>query len=241
VIKASIVMAHYNRFSLLYNTLQSIYKKHGHSDIQTVVVDDGSTVLTDKEKIFEFPITYVQLPQKKWYINPCIPYNIGIEYSEADTVIIQNPECYHFDDVITHTLLNLGQNDYFAYSCYSLPEKMKAEEIHSKSQLNNRGASFDGDSAWYCHSKFRNKPYHFCASTTRKNLNLVKNFSREYAHGIGYDDDDLVYKITKSNVNIKIIDDFSVLHQYHYTQPNNQSKVEKIQINFQIFNNLWTR
>jgi GT2 family glycosyltransferase len=238
--KISIVMAHYNRFHLLYNTLTSIYNKHEHNDIQVVVVDDGSKLLTDKEKIFEFPINYIQLPESKWYSNPCIPYNIGIEYSEGDIVIIQNPECYHLDDVITHTINNLKANDYFAYSCYSLPKEADAASITSKSQLNNRGASFDGDNAWYCHSKFRNKPYHFCASTTRKNLGFVKNFSREYAYGVGYDDDDLVYKIIKSNINIKIIDDVSVLHQYHYTHPHSESKIQKMQINSQIFNNLHT-
>jgi GT2 family glycosyltransferase len=212
----SIVMAHYNRFHLLYNTLTSIYKKHNHTNIQVIVVDDGSTLLEGKEKIFEFPITYVQLPQNKWYVNPCIPYNVGIEYSENDIVIIQNPECYHFDDVIFHTLSNLNDNDYFAYSCYSLPEKKSCYDIKTPQDFQQRSAHHDGDDGWYAHSKYRPVHYHFCASTKRSNLKKIDNFSREYAYGIGYDDNDLVYKLTKAKLNLKLIDNVSVLHQFHY-------------------------
>jgi hypothetical protein len=221
-------MAHYNRFHLLYNTLYSIYKKHGHNDIQTVIVDDGSTLLEGKEKIFEFPITYVQLPQNKWYVNPCIPYNVGIEYSENDIIIIQNPECYHFDDVITHTLLNLQDNDYFAYSCYSLSKDNSVDKIRTKNDFYQRTHRFAGDDGWYAHSKHRPAFYHFCAATNRVNLQKIKNFSREYAYGIAYDDDDLVYKLTKAKLNLKLIDDVSVLHQFHYFGDKISENVRKL-------------
>ena len=239
--KISIVIAHYNRFHLLYNTLTSIYNKHNHKDIQIVVVDDGSKILTDKEKIFEFPIDYIQLPESKWYSNPCIPYNIGIEYSCGDIVIIQNPECYHLDDVITHAINNLKMDNYFAYSCYSLPKEIDAITIISRTQLKNRIARYDGCEGWYCHSNFRNFPAHFCSAIYRKNLDLIKNFSREYAYGIGYDDNDLILKLNKANINIDIINDISVLHQHHYsTDPlktNDQVNrdIAKVAINRLIF------
>lgn len=219
-------MAHYNRFPLLYNTLQSIYDKHKHLDVQTIVVDDGSTKVEGKEKVFEFPITYIQLPEKKWYKNPVIPYNVGIEYSESDIVMIQNPECYHFDNVIEHTLNNLNDNIYFSYSCYSLPFNKIFDNIKSRSDFKMITSSSNGEEGWYNHSIYRPAGYHFCCSLTRKTLNKINNFSREYAWGNWFDDDDFVQKIKKEkDIEFKIVDDSSVLHQYHYDKNNTYNHI----------------
>lgn len=225
--KLSIVMAHYNRFPLLYNTLQSIYDKHAHQDVQTIVVDDGSIKIEGKEKIFKFPITYIQLPEKKWYKNPVIPYNVGIEYSESDIVMIQNPECYHFDDVVTHTLENLKPNEYYSYSCYSLPENKSPEDIKSKNDFVMKTSESNGAEGWYNHSVYRPKGFHFCCSLHRSTLKTINNFSREYAWGHWFDDDDFILKVKSlKNINSSIIDDHSVLHQYHYNKNNTYNTVD---------------
>lgn len=237
--KISIVMAHYNRFNLLYNTLQSIYKYKNTDDIQTIIVDDGSTDFTDKEKIFEFPIIYIQLPANKWYTNSVIPYNVGIEYAESDIIMIQNPECYHFDDVIKYTLENMIESKYFSYSCYSLPENKSPNDIRFRSDLKMKISGSNGDEGWYNHSIYRPNGHHFCCALHRKLLKHINNFSREYAWGHWYDDNDFVFKIRKSGINIEIKDDLTVLHQYHYNKKNTYDTVnwELVNRNKNIFHN----
>lgn len=219
-------MAHYNRFPLLFNTLQSIFVKHKARNIEVIVVDDGSTKLEGKDKIFEHPITYIQLPQNKWYKNPVIPYNVGIEYSESDIVMIQNPECYHFDNIISHSKNFVNENNYLSYSCYSLPKDKTFENYKTRSNFIEKTSSRNGAEGWYNHSLFRPAGYHFCCSLHRKSLEKIKNFSRDYAWGNWFDDDDFVLKIKKENMEYKIVDDLTVLHQNHYSEINSYDHVD---------------
>ena len=118
----SIVTAYFNRRTLLINTLQSLTKSK-IKDFEFIVVDDCSS---DEHRIEDLSITYPFLkviriePHQKWYTNPCVPFNIGFKEAKGDIIIIQNPECYHYDDILSYTLSNLTKNDYFSFGCYSL-------------------------------------------------------------------------------------------------------------------------
>jgi GT2 family glycosyltransferase len=233
--KFSIVMAHYNRFDLLLKTLNSIFNIHQYKDIDVVVVDDASSNLKSKEDIFNFPVKYIQLPSNKWYCNPVIVYNVGIEYAESDIIVIQNPECYHFDNLYDE-IVSVNDDQLKSFSCYSIDANTKIEDL-KKNEFQNRSASFDGDLGWYTHSQFNPRPYHFCSAINRNSLYKINNFSREYAYGCAYDDDDFVSKCRRLNFKIEIVDSHSVIHQYHYsdTSIDNWKIGDKINLNRNIF------
>ena len=69
--------------------------------------------------MFDFDITVLDLPQEnKWYVNPCVPYNIGFKSASGEVIIIQNPECLHIGDIIAHVDEHLGDDNYISYAAY---------------------------------------------------------------------------------------------------------------------------
>ena len=102
----SIVSAYYNRKDLLINTLESL-KNSEVKDYEYIVVDDVSS---DEHRIEDLQELYPNLKvirinkEDKWWVNPCIPYNIGFKQIKGDIVIIQNPECKHMGDIMKEAL-----------------------------------------------------------------------------------------------------------------------------------------
>jgi GT2 family glycosyltransferase len=210
----SIVSAYYNRKDLLINTLESL-KDSEVKDYEYIVVDDVSS---DEHRIEDLQQLYPNLrvirieKEEKWWVNPCIPFNLGFKEIKGDVVIIQNPECKHIGDIMKKAL-EVTDNDYFSFSCYSLDE----ETTYNKKDFEvlNVAATMDGQLSWYNHSVYRPKGYHFCSVITRKNLEFLQGFDPKYAHGLAYDDDEFLFRINKKGIQIKIIDYPFVAHQWH--------------------------
>lgn len=229
----SIVTAYYNRKHLFINTLKSIKAQNSKYLLEVIAVDDGSE---EKERledlVIEFPfLKVIRLEKKnKWYHNSCIPFNIGFRAAKGDKIIIQNPECFHYGNILDYTENNLVQNTYLSFGCFSLDKDSTAniDEIFTEKKIsgiiekNNDFARNDGDAGWYNHSIHRAKAYHFCTAITKKDLQSLGGFDERYALGIAYDDDEFLSRIKKKNLDIRFIDDELVLHQNHYS-PNSNS------------------
>lgn len=223
----SVVTAYYNRKKLFLRTLDSMKPYFGKIDFEVIVVDDGSDENERLEDIRDqYPfLKIIRLEKdKKWYKNSCIPFNIGFEAVKGDKIIIQNPECYHFGDIIKYVDENLEDNNYLSFGCYSLDKETTDNNqlffdrnyIHNIIHKNNRIFNFDGDLGWYNHSKYRPKAFHFCVALTKKDLYDLGGFDERYAKGIGYDDDEFIWRIKRKNMKINFVDDCIVLHQNHY-------------------------
>lgn len=223
----SIVMTYYDRIAQLKNTLRSFYI-HKYLDFEVVIVDDGSQKEPISEKTFlnfDFPITVINMPLVKKYTNPCVPFNIGFKKAKGEIVVIQNAECLHMANILNHVRNNLTDNNYLSYSCYSL-DKDKSLELNKNSNwnlgyieglvTNNTTVLREGDDAWYNHSKIRPCGYHFTSAITRKNLNKLSGFDERFADGIGYDDHEILTRIRKMGLAVDIVDDATVIHQWHY-------------------------
>jgi len=224
--KISVVASYFNRRQLLINTLNTISKTL-HNDYEVIVIDDASD---DNHRIEDLVDTYSFLKvirvekEDKWYINPCVPYNMGFKEVTGDVVIIQNPECLHVGDIIHHANSNIREGLYLSYSCYSANQDtterfsqfdLSEENIHKEINFNNRMPSFDGDSAWYNHPTYRPVGYHFCSAIMKKDLDRIGGFDEKYAYGIGYDDDDFVRKV-RGNLQFNFVTNPFVIHQHHY-------------------------
>ena len=220
--RISVVLAHYNRKNLLLKTLKSIETSEHVDDIEVVIVDDVSSEehrLDDIVNNYDFKINLInQRAEDKNYVNPCVPYNIGFKEAKADVILIQNPECYHVGDVISHALSNIKDDNYIAYATYAL-NKRDTEELGSKQiKLTSQISKGSQQEGWYNHSTINPRPLHFASCITKKNLTELGGFDEAYANGIGFDDDEFLLRIRQKGLDVQICDSPLVLHQNHYNE-----------------------
>ena len=231
--RISIVTAYYNRRKLFYNTLKTIEQSKHKDLVEIIVVDDASNDnnrIDDFPDLFDLDIKIIRIEKEdKWWINPCIPFNIGFKEAKGDIIIIQNPECVHYGDVIKSVIDDIDDNLYLNFACYSTNEYVTNNISNldlSKTNytnligklifpLDNRPVKIDGETAWYNHSKHRPHMLHFCSAINKKDLDELNGFDEKYANGIAYDDNDFLLRIQRKNMNIKIIDTPFVIHQFH--------------------------
>jgi len=212
----SIVTAYHNRLQLFINTLKSIESSE-IKDFEVIAVDDGSSDEHRLERLLpRFP--YLKIiriePEDKWWVNPCVPYNLGFKEAKGDIIIIQNPECRHMGDILKKTS-NLKTDEYISFACYSLDKDSTYSPIKNL-KIIDRPISYDGQLGWYNHSKYRAFGYHFCSAIHKNNLDLLGGFDERYAKGIGYDDNEILVRIRRMGLNINIVDSPFVSHQWHY-------------------------
>ena len=224
----SIVMTYYERYQQVRNTLRS-FQAHGYTNFEVVIVDDGSSknpISSNTFNDFNFPITVINMPVTKTYSNPCVPFNVGFDKAKGDIVIIQNAECLHLDNILDYTRSSINEGCYLTFSCYSI-NREKSQKLNKLinwdiGYLNtlvtvDRIVSQDGDDGWYNHSIHRPCAYHFTSAITKKNLTDLGGFDLRYSSGMCFDDDELLNRISKKGLNIKIVDEKRVIHQWHYT------------------------
>jgi GT2 family glycosyltransferase len=225
----SIVIAYYERPIQLRNTLYSFVEHSYGRNVEVVVVDDGST--SDEATIpdfsFSFELKILKMPaDKKWYKNSCVPYNCGFINASGSVILLQNAECFHYDNIVKHALEHANDNNYLSYACYSLNSESTSSLTSSIAAGKGlEGVDFkyskpirDGGEGWYNHSKHNPVGYHFCAAITMKNLRRLGGFDEKYARGIGYDDNEFLHRVQKLPLSIEIVDSAVVLHQHHYTE-----------------------
>jgi glycosyltransferase involved in cell wall biosynthesis len=231
--KISIVMSVYNRQGLLDRTLESI-RQSKVKNYELIIVDDCSDkpVVCKGAKIIRIE------KEDKWYNCPAVPFNIGLREATGDIVIIQNPECYHVGDVLSYVLENIRPGKYISFACYSL-NKSDTDILHGGAMPEMVNVLADGRnrSGWYNHSEHRPMGYHFCAAIMRDDMDKVGGFDERYAYGFSYDDDDFVRTIRYMGIDMEIVNEPFVMHQYHgkYFISNPRYK-ELHELNRKIFN-----
>ena len=228
--KISIITAYYNRRRQFLNTLKVLEAHPKKDQFNIVVVDDASDEehrLEDLDLDLDLELIRFEREDKTW-VNPCIPFNVGLTYAEksnTDIVIIQNPECLHFGDIIGE-VLKIKKGEYLNFGCYSVNEltqkKINRLDLTSPNRLNllggvlyplnNRSVIRDGENGFYNHSVHRPHQLHFCSAMMTQDLVF---FDEDFKDGIGYDDNDFLLSVKRGGLTIKMIDKPFVIHQYH--------------------------
>ena len=224
----SIVTAYYNRKKQFYETLKSIAKSK-YNDFELIVVDDGSLPEHHLEEylgLFSF-LKIIRIESKdKWYVNSCVPFNIGISASRGDIIILQCPECLHVHDILTYVSEKINDNNYISISTYAVDENItnKLPELinnvdfidyfKSLPQKMTRGDSVLG---WYNHSIYRPVSWHFCSVITRTNMQKLNGFDERFAYGIACEDAEFIARVDRLGLNKIISDEVSTIHQWHST------------------------
>lgn len=194
--RTSIVMATFNRATLLSKTLESFVDQE-YKDYEVVVVDDGNDDKTEALcERYRF-VKYVKLdrPQDK-YKNQAYPLNVAIRHSSGDTLIIQNPECKHVSKELIFNLTEKAGLDKAVFA--------------SALSLTKDGA---GD-VWYCHPDYNQRPFFFCGSLHRRWLESLRGFDEDFK-SYGYEDDDFAYRLKDAGCRFAWPDGFLVHHQWH--------------------------
>jgi glycosyltransferase involved in cell wall biosynthesis len=232
--KISIVIAYYNRRKLFIKTLESISKTIIHKDwFEIIVVDDGSDeqeCIDDLADVFcDLNIRIIKIiATKKWWTNPCIPYNIGFEFASGDVIIIQNPECLHLGDIVDYVINNIEKNKYLVFGCYAIGHE-KTNLIYNVNidDPNYLGImkTFVKSGKWYQHSKFNPRGLNFCSAITRVDLDDLGGFDEKFAKGIAKDDREFVFRVDKKGMNIIMVDSPFVIHQFHVRTNYSNSKL----------------
>jgi len=229
----SIVTSYHNRKELLITTLKSI-RNSKVSDIEFIVVDDCSSEEHRVEDLVsEFPfLRVIRLEQKdKWYVNPCVVFNIGFKEARGDIIMLQNPECLHVGDVL-YRASQIKKDEYISFGCYSINQQ-KTNTISLLPKITDgnllgviepspRPVGADGDNGWYNHSVYRPLGYHFCSAIHKSNLDMLGGFDERYAGGIAYDDNEILVRIKRMGLKVNIINPPFVVHQWHYSSNNYQ-------------------
>jgi len=206
----AIVMTHLNRQEQLNKTLESL-NQYNPDDFCVIIVDDCS-----REEIIlpqlPFEVTPLKMYDKTWVMGDPA-WNRGLHHAllnNPDIIIIQNAECYHNGDILGYAKAHVTEANYISFGCYS---QAKGEEIGSV--INPKGASFDGESAWYNHPEFRPVAYHFCAAISSANMKKINGFDERLCMGVGFDDDYLLHQIRCLGLHVQITADPFVIHQWH--------------------------
>jgi glycosyltransferase involved in cell wall biosynthesis len=226
----SIVMTSHNRSKQVYFTLQTIINSK-NKNIQIIIVDDSTDDPLDINILKQFPIwiTFVSVINKnKYWINPCVNYNIGFSFIEGDNVIIQNSEVCHVGDVCEFVKKNITDTTYLVFDVRAV-NNLEGNEMIYNSYFDDETLKFaleklkvfrkntiDG---WYQHSILSPSSYHFLSAISRDNLTKIGGFSLDYFLAGSYDDDDLLLKIKFNSIEIKsinnTIDKVAGIHLFH--------------------------
>ncbi len=225
----SIVMTYFNRPNQLLITLNTI-KHYSNSNVEIIIVDDASDLdksaggIISKVDGLDIKLVTIEKQQKFW-VNPCVPYNIGFRRASGDVIFIQNAECLHFGNLIEYAINHIDDDNYLTFSCYSLT---KDQYIKLLPFIAERGQYLiDGiqqiihplvNRQWYNHEKYKPSNYHFASVLTKKNLDRIGGFNEEFAGGYCWEDNEFLLRIKGVGLKSKIvpIDDCGfVIHQWH--------------------------
>lgn len=202
-------MPYWKRQDVLSRNLARYRELYG--DIEIIVVDDGSpepAIVDDKTKL-------IQLPHKSYALNPCVPFNVGVEASSGDIIVLTNPEVIHRGPILDRMMTELTDDSYIAAACWNEDTKV-----------------------WYCHTQGPEPSkmgrasippgagLHFCSMLERGLWNTIGGFSEEYRHGQGYEDNDFLWKLHDAGARFLIMDDCVTDHiqctRCEWTGPSNK-------------------
>lgn len=248
----SVCMATHNRKRQLLNSLWSIEHTNTHPHIEVIVIDDNSTEWPSDRQLskYSFPLNYEYIYGHTRQ-EPVIPNNMAFNKAKGDKIIMSCGEIAFMGDIIGHVHKYLDDTKYLVYSTYAINEILykkickfrwnhpsvmdKAREAISplveiaeyKTQDHN---------GWYYHPVHKPLALPFCASLSKKNMDLISGYDERLQYGVGHADNDMVRRIIQAGLKIEGISGLYVIHQPH--EKTDYSNLELVKLNLQVADQL---
>jgi len=229
--KISIVMGYFNRKEQFLCTMRSIQRSAAASQVEVILADDGSSrehILGPAElNQFSFPIEVWRVePENKRWKNPTVAYNLAMSKAKGEWIILQNPEVQHIGDICNFIAKASDPAQYHVFSVFASANLETNGMIQSMSDaaiVPQIKKKIKGN--WYCHPHYRPKAYHFCTAIHHSKMEAVGGFNPIMQHGIDYDDDEILTRITRvCRVNYVRTPGLMGIHLWHpryaYQDPN---------------------
>lgn len=221
----SIVMTAANRSVQTYFTIQTIARSE-YKNVQVILIDDSDIDCVEVSKLEKYGV-HVELINivDKFWINPCVNYNIGFKHVKGGKIIIQNAEVCHCGDICTYVKETVENGEYHAFNVYGMLNRQQNEKLYSLIDeiFTDTSNIHKMPEKWYQHHEKHNIYFHFLSALTTESFDLVRGFDIDYALGIEYDDNDLLFRIrhiglSTKNAFVKIPNSMSCgigVHQWH--------------------------
>jgi hypothetical protein len=232
----SVVMSYFDgRKEQTLRTLSRLETLYGGGKyhFEVIIVDDNCSELERLDlPTYSFPVRQLRISaaEKGDRSNPGPAYNLGLAAAVGKYVVIQNPECYHADDVFAHILDNVTPRKIISYTCFGVQSERhnamlldgdpKADHLMSlfAPQTVVGGAAKTQDNVcvggWLNHATVNPTYYHYCMALRRADLDQLGGFSTDLQHGFCYDDDEFVRRAHFKRFQV-VIGAPLVVHQFH--------------------------
>lgn len=223
----SLVMPYWQRRAATDAALASMAAHYRDLNMEVVIVDDGSPEPYHAPAGLPWRVSVVRMPPKTGPLNPCTPFNRGVEFARGDVIGISNPENLHIRPVLGDLLGELEgkPNAYVMAGCRC------------------------GDT-WHAHRSVagievcgirmpENGVYHFLAVMNRGLWDRAGGFDEDYRDGAGYDDPDLLLRLQRAGAEFVLRDDLVVEHIRENARA--QWRPEQWERNKRVFQHKWAR
>lgn len=218
--KISVVMTTSNRSQQTYFTLKTISKSSISNRVQVIIVDDSKYDHIDISKLYKYNLSIYHIKIKnKFWINPCINYNLGFKFVLGKQIIIQNGEVCYIGDVLRYVDEVLKDNQYLVFDVGGLRNIRCNNKLHNFNTMNTDCSIYKPlMRKWYQHSVKNNRNFHFLTAMTKHTMALLNGFDYDFSFGIDFDDSEFIFRIEKLNIEISSVphkNNVFGIHQWH--------------------------
>lgn len=217
--KASILIASFNRDSLLELNLRSLLKQNlNKKEIEILVINDGLDTVQTRNLVNKYSeklnIKYIfsgkrNRPDKLIWRNPGFAYNYASGFSSGEYLFICGAEIYHENDTINLMLKDIQESP--SSMVVPIGRDDRDGEYTKRLYTNN---STQNIKLFDLNTKL---PFLMCIP--RKSFFEINGYDEDMI-GIGYDDDDIVTRLNKIGLNYKQ-SLAKITHLFHKRTPDN--------------------
>lgn len=212
--KYSILMPYFDRLIQLRITLASFIHFYGdRDDYEVIIIEDPKNRDNAQAAVRSFAdrviIRWLEADYKDDCYTPSPFYNQAASEARGEYLVITNPECLHYTDVLggLDIIFEMMPDIYAVCACQNvLKVTMNGDGFERLSFVREK---------WFQHSKHANKLLNFCTALSKENYERIGGFDERYAAGFAFADDDFRDRVTDAGIKIVPRDGLVVLHQRH--------------------------
>lgn len=228
--RTCLLITTYNRSHLLNNTLSRLC--HVTPPDEILVIDDGGSdnceqiVMSYSNRL---PVRYIYNHNPEWSICS-MARNIGIKNTECDIIITSEPEIVYISDVVRQMLtyhdqvpgkvISAGTIYHMGEKAHLHPEMITSPQSRLSSEPVNNSRDNTNPSNPKGYVKVQGWVAPFTALYRREWLLAIGGWCEKYKSW-GFDDTDLLTRLSRNGIQQEIALDIECIHQWHEKLPPN--------------------